>query len=150
VTGLSILLTGDLIEDVKLMTVGMFVFGLGISPLSIVQETIIVRSFKAQGLGLPMALGLVVGKTASYISANTSYPLTERFGPHAPFYVAVVLAAASFGVNLLYVSTAKWLETEVETETEVVKLHPAPTQEIHTSRRVNLGHLIDLGDIFWA
>jgi MFS family permease len=154
-SGLSVLLVGDVIEDVKLMTLGMFVFGLGISPLSVVQETIIVKFFKSQGLGLPMALGLVVGKAASYLSAHTSYPLSERFGPHAPFYMAVILAAVSFGVNLLYVSIAKWLVSELEAELEAsdnhaAKLLSASTQETRPSKRVNLRHLTELGDTFWA
>jgi MFS family permease len=154
-TGLSVLLVGDVVENVKLMTLGMFVFGLGISPLSVVQETIIVKFFKSQGLGLPMALGLVVGKAASYLSAHTSYPLSERFGPHAPFYMAVILAAVSFGVNLLYVSIAKWLVSELEAELEasdnhVTKLLSASAQETHPSRGVNLRHLTELGDTFWA
>ncbi len=137
------------------MTVGMFVFGLGISPLSVVQETIIVRFFKSQGLGLPMALGLVAGKAASYISAHTSYPLSERFGSHAPFYVAVILAAVSFGVNLLYASIAKWLVSEVEAEPEASETHvairlPASAQETHPFSGVKLRHLTGLGDVFWA
>ena len=137
------------------MTVGMFIFGLGISPLSVVQETIIVRFFKSQGIGLPMALGLVVGKAASYISAHTSYPLSERFGSHAPFYVAVILAAVSFGVNLLYASMAKWLVSEVEaepeaSETDVAKRLTASAEEPRPFKGVNLRHLTELGDIFWA
>jgi len=153
--GLSILLAGDLVEDVKLMTVGMFVFGLGISPLSVVQETIIVKFFKTQGLGVPLALGLVVGKATSYISAHTSYPLSERFGPHAPFYMAVILAAVSFGFNLLYASIAKWLVAEAEaqpqtSEDHVMKLLPASAKETHPSKGVNLRHLTKLGDVFWA
>ena len=154
-TGLSVLLIGDVIEDVKLMTLGMFIFGLGISPLSVVQETIIVKFFKSQGLALPMALGLVVGKAASYLSAHTSYPLTERFGPHAPFYVAVILAAVSFGVNLLYVSISQWLVFGAEAEPEasdkhVAKLLPASAQEKLPLKVVNLRHLTELGDAFWA
>ncbi|KAF8271368.1 major facilitator superfamily domain-containing protein [Lactarius quietus] len=153
-SGLSVLLVGDVIEDVKLMTLGMFVFGLGISPLSVVQETIIVKFFKSQGLGVPMALGLVVGKAASYLSAHTSYPLSERFGPHAPFYMAVFLAAVSFGVNLLYVSIAKWLVSEVEAEPEAsdhtAKLPSSSAQKTPPLKGVKLHHLAELGDVFWA
>ena len=56
------------------MALGMFVFGFGVSPLAVVQETIIVRFFKSHGLGVSLALGLVAGKGASFISARTSYP----------------------------------------------------------------------------
>ncbi|KAI0318983.1 major facilitator superfamily domain-containing protein [Amylostereum chailletii] len=58
-SGLCILLIGDLTEDVRCMTLGMFVFGVGVSPLAVVQETIIVRYFKSHGLGLSMAIGLL-------------------------------------------------------------------------------------------
>lgn len=40
--GHLILLTGDFVGNVRLMVVGLFIFGLGISPLAVVQE---VRSF---------------------------------------------------------------------------------------------------------
>ncbi|KAI0307827.1 major facilitator superfamily domain-containing protein [Multifurca ochricompacta] len=157
--GLSILLVGDLMEDVKLMTVGMFVFGLGISPLSVAQETIIVKFFRSQGLGVPMALGLVVGKASAYISAHTSYPLSERFGTRAPFYVAVALAAMSFGLNLLYASIARWLasETGAELETPVIRTVTDPRfsgspQNVvdMQAKGVNLYHVVGLGDAFWA
>ncbi len=92
-----------------LMTLGLFIFGLGVSPLAVVQETIIVRFFKAHGLGVSMAFGLIAGKGASFVAARTSYPLTERFGPRAPFYVATALASLSVVVNLLYVFLSKWL-----------------------------------------
>ena len=78
------------------MALGMFIFGLGVSPLAVVQETIIVRFFKSHGLGISLALGLVAGKGASFVSARTSYPLAQHFGPHAPFYAATGLAGFSF------------------------------------------------------
>lgn len=43
------------------MSFGPFVFGLGVSPLAVVQETIIVRFFKSSGLGFSMSIGLVAG-----------------------------------------------------------------------------------------
>ena len=100
-SGQIFLLCGDIWEDIRLMALGLFVFGLGVSPLAVVQETIIVRFFKSHGLGLSMAFGLIAGKGASFLSARTSYPLTERWGPRAPFYVATFLAALSVVINLL-------------------------------------------------
>ena len=141
----------------------MFIFGLGVSPLSVVQESIIVRFFKDHGLGLSMACGLVVGKAASFISARTSYPLSEKFGPHAPFYVAIFLAGVSFTMNLVYLLAANWLIRSTGTELEASELE----QEARTARSMGLSdaqtlkriaekrtvHVRDitkLGDVFWA
>ena len=104
------------------MTLGMFIFGLGVSPLSVVQESIIVRFFKNHGLGLSMAFGLVVGKASSFLSARTSYPLSEHYGPRAPFVVATFLAFLSFMMNLVYLSASKWLVQSSGTELEASEL----------------------------
>ncbi|KAI0274664.1 major facilitator superfamily domain-containing protein [Gloeopeniophorella convolvens] len=163
-SGLSVLLVGDLLEDVRLMTMGMFIFGLGISPLSVVQETIIVRFFKSHGLGISMALGLVAGKASSFVSARTSYPLSERFGPHAPFYAATVLAAFSFGINLVYVSVSRWLVSGSGAELEAPDIQEAARQrlsvqdvteaqalqQVADKKKVNLHDITELGDVFWA
>lgn len=70
--GQALLLVGHLNNEVWLMTLGMFVFGLGQSPLAglsldsiplcsiiealhlVAQETIIVRFFKSHGLGISL------------------------------------------------------------------------------------------------
>ena len=44
---------------------GCFLFGLGTSPLAVVQETIICRFFDRKGLGISLALGLVAGKLSA-------------------------------------------------------------------------------------
>lgn len=49
-SGQACLLIGNLSDSVRMMAFGMFVFGLGVSPLAVVQETIIVRFFKSHGL----------------------------------------------------------------------------------------------------
>ncbi|KAG6885279.1 hypothetical protein C0993_003710 [Termitomyces sp. T159_Od127] len=107
--GQLLLLLGDICENVRLMVLGLFIFGLGVSPLAVVQETIIVRFFKSHGLGVSMAFGLIAGKGASFIAARTSYPLTECCGPRAPFYAATLLAAISVVINLIYITASKWL-----------------------------------------
>jgi hypothetical protein len=145
------------------MAFGMFVFGLGISPLSVIQETIIVRFFKSHGLGVSLALGLVAGKGASFVSARTSYPLTQRFGPHAPFVVATSLAAFSVAVNLLYVSASRWLvdgagaELEAsDIRSEAQRRSPRNISEAQALEKVAAKHYVvfreitHLGDVFWA
>jgi hypothetical protein len=142
----------------------MFVFGLGISPLHVVQETIIVRFFKSHGLGVSLAFGLVAGKGASFVSARISYPLTEKFGPHAPFYVATFLAAFSVSVNLVYLSVSKWLIEEAGVELEqkemrdelavrmsVQSLSEAQALEkVAAKHTVHIADIAKLGDVFWA
>ena len=148
------------------MAFGMFIFGLGVSPLAVVQETIIVRFFKSHGLGVSLALGLVAGKGASFISALTSYPLSQRFGPSAPFVASATLTAFSFTVNLVYVFASKWLIRESGTELEASELNAeaqsraAAAQGISTEaealkevakkRMVYLRDITKLGDVFWA
>jgi MFS family permease len=105
-----------------MMTFGMFIFGLGVSPLAVVQESIIVRFFKEHGLGLSMAIGLVFGKASSFIAARTSYPLSEYLGPRAPFIAASGLTAFSFCMNLVYQSASRWLVESTGTELEASEI----------------------------
>ncbi|RDX55878.1 MFS general substrate transporter [Lentinus brumalis] len=164
--GQACLLIGNLSDSARIMALGMFVFGMGVSPLAVVQETIIVRFFKSHGLGVSLALGLVAGKGASFISALTSYPLSQRFGPHAPFYAATILSAFSFTINLIYLSASKWLVRESGTELEPSEIHaeaharaastPGISSEaealeaVAKKRMVNLRDITKLGDVFWA
>ncbi|KAI0361645.1 MFS general substrate transporter [Trametes cingulata] len=165
--GQACLLIGNLSNSVRLMALGMFIFGLGVSPLAVVQETIIVRFFRSHGLGVSLALGLVAGKGASFISALTSYPLSQRFGPHAPFYASTLLTAFSFTINLVYVFSSEWLVRETGTELEASELHAEAQsraasagaadlteaealKEVAKKRMVYLRDITKLGDVFWA
>lgn len=161
-TGTILLLLGEISKDVRLMAFGMFVFGLGISPLSVIQETIITETFKSHGLGISMALGLIAGKGAAFLSVRTSYPLTHHFGPSAPFYVATFLAAFSVIINLLYIFVAKWLVHGAGAELEAPDISNTAQQQSNkftdakTSkkeighRKVNFSDLAQLGDLFWV
>ncbi|KAF8872127.1 major facilitator superfamily domain-containing protein [Gymnopilus junonius] len=161
--GQIFLLCGDIWGDIRLMALGLFIFGLGVSPLAVVQETIIVRFFKSHGLGLSMAFGLIAGKGASFLSARTSYPLTEHWGPRAPFYVATFLAALSVVINLLYISLSKWLidgsgaELEAPDISEEAKrrlsinmTQAQALQKVADKKKVHLGQIMELGDLFWV
>ncbi|PPR06886.1 hypothetical protein CVT24_011576 [Panaeolus cyanescens] len=161
--GQLMLLCGDIWKDVRFMTLGLFIFGLGVSPLAVVQETIIVRFFKSHGLGLSMAFGLIAGKGASFVAARTSYPLTERFGSRAPFYVATSLAAMSVVINLVYIVISKWLVEEAGAELEapdisqearerqVTNLTEAQAlNKVAEKKKVHFHQISKLGDVFWA
>jgi MFS family permease len=145
------------------MTFGVFIFGIGTSPLSVVQETIIVRFFKSHGLGVSLAIGLIAGKGASFVAAATSYPLTQHFGSHAPFYLATFLAGLSVAVNLVYISASKWLiegaGAELEPSEIRSELRSRPLEDlseiqalekVSAKHRVNLRDITHLGDVFWA
>jgi hypothetical protein len=156
------LLIGEVTEDVRLMAFGLFVFGLGIGPLGVAQETIIVRFFRSHGLGVPLAVGLVGGKGASFISARTSYPLSERYGRHAPFYVATFLAGLSVIVNLVYISASAWFvrstgtrleASEIQKEVRNIPFSVSEAQalrEVAERRKVKLGEVTRLGYVFWT
>jgi hypothetical protein len=162
--GQVLLLIGDIKGDVRLMTFGLFVFGFGVSPLAVVQESIIVRFFKSHGLGVSMALGLVAGKLASFISARTSLPLAERFGRHAPFYASTFLAALSLFINLVYMASSKWLirgsgtvlleASEIRSEARRRSLYDLSEAEalekVAKKRHIRFKDIPKLGDIFWA
>lgn len=161
--GQSVLLLGDILQNVRLMTLGMFIFGLGVSPLSVVQESIIVRFFQHHGLGMSMAFGLVVGKASSFVSARTSYPLSERYGPRAPFVVSTILAFLSFAMNLVYLLASNWLVRSSGTELEASELRDEARmrqiesvseaqalRQVAEKKKVHLRDITRLGDVFWA
>lgn len=162
-SGQLLVLLGDLQGSVRLMVFGLFVFGLGTSPLAVVQESIIVRFFNSHGLGVSMAIGLVAGKGVSFVSARTSYPLAARFGRHAPFIASAILTGLSFVVNLIYLLVSKWLIRETGTTLEAREVQNEARQralynisearaleKVARKRYVNLNDVLALGDVFWA
>lgn len=157
------LLIGNIAGSVRLMVLGMFVFGLGVSPLSVTQEAIIVRFFKSHGLGVGLAFGLVAGKFASFVAARTSYPLSERYGPHAPFVVATGLTAFSVIMNAIFISASRTLVKGAGIELEATEMHDEARKrasislseaqalaEVAKKRRVDFSEVTKLGDVFWA
>lgn len=159
------------------MALGMFIFGLGISPINVVQETIIVRFFSTKGLGVSLALGLMAGKGASFVSAWTSFPLSE-WDPSAPFIVSTALALFSFLINLVYISFSEWFAREAELDDEAAALDLPSTvrhsrtasgksntsssaaakvltneeaaAEVAQKRQVRFSDITLLGDVFWT
>jgi len=77
----------------------------GISPLSLIQETLVVQVFEGESMGLAVALGLVVGKATSFISSFTTVPLAlyTPLSYRAPFIVATSLTFLSFLLNIVFV-----------------------------------------------
>jgi hypothetical protein len=162
--------------SIGIMAAGLFIFGLGVSPVSVVQvgapsfpvqcasltvhllqETIIVRFFSNHGLGVSLAFGLVAGKGASFVAALTSYPLTQNRGPLAPFFVATMLAIFSFSINVLFLYASRWLASGSGAEPEVNEASLSRTpitergalQHVTGKKRVILSDIAKLGDVFW-
>ncbi|KDQ07682.1 hypothetical protein BOTBODRAFT_38578 [Botryobasidium botryosum FD-172 SS1] len=163
--GQFILLVGDITGSIRTMALGLFIFGFGVSPLAVVQETIIVRFFSNHGLGVSLAFGLVAGKGASFVSAITSVPLSENFGPHAPFIVSTALAGTSFGINLIYVASSQWLargagippeesELRIKRSGVLSQVENMSQQDainrVAARRKVKLQDVTKLGDVFWV
>lgn len=118
--GEMILYHGATHGNLVTMASGLFLFGLGVSPLSVVQETLLARLSPGGHLGLSLALGLVSGKLASFISAMVSLPLAEAGGDGLPFLIALILCALSFGANLARLAF-KWGESREGVERVAAK-----------------------------
>ncbi|ORX33514.1 major facilitator superfamily domain-containing protein [Kockovaella imperatae] len=99
--GQLILLLGVATSHLVLMSIGLFIFGLGLTPLMVVQETLLSHLSASHHLGFSLALGLVSGKSASFLSSIVSLPLADKYGDTAPFIVAVALCIVSFVINLI-------------------------------------------------
>lgn len=110
-----------------------------------------------------MAIGLVAGKCASFVSARTSYPLSVAFGRHAPFYVSAALTGFSFIINLVYMFASHWLIRGSGTTLEASEIrHEARRRAVYSTseamalekvarkRHVSLKEVPLLGDVFWA
>ena len=92
-------------RNVSGMTFGLCLFGAGISPLALIQETLVVQVFDGSGLGLAVALGLVLGKASSFVAAltTTSLALHTSQGYHTPFIISTSLTLLSVILNYIFV-----------------------------------------------
>lgn len=87
-------------------------------------------------MGISLALGLVSGKSAAFISSIVSLPLAERFGDGAAFGVAVMLCALGFLGNGMRLAFG-W-------GSEVGKV------AVLAKRKLAWGGVSLLGDVFWV
>jgi MFS family permease len=135
--GEIILYYGTMHGSLVVMACGLFLFGMGVSPLAVVQETLLARLSPGGHLGLSLALGLVSGKSASFISALISKPLAKAGGSGLPFFVALILCAVSFSANLARLAF-KWGEPRTRHES------------VSSKRIVKWDGLSRLGDVFYV
>ncbi|GAA5913368.1 hypothetical protein JCM6882_004102 [Rhodosporidiobolus microsporus] len=137
------------------MVFGLLVFGAGISPLAVVQETIILKhnSSSSHFTARAVALGLVLGKTASF-AAGWSSDRLHSISPRLPFIVAAALALFSFSACVLYAaierSTSRLLVSSTANNSG-----DAPSgkhyehESKHPPRPLRLSALASFGDPFW-
>jgi hypothetical protein len=136
--GAVILYAGVASGAIAVMALGYFLFGLGSTPLMVVQETLLARLSPGGHLGLSLALGLVSGKTASFIASFTSLPLAEAGGDTAPFAVGLVLCIISFSANVLRLGFG------------CGAAQTRDAAEVSPKRIVRFDGVSRLGDVFWA
>jgi hypothetical protein len=89
----------------------------------------------SQHIGISLALGLVSGKSSSFISSLVSLPLADKFGDAVPFAGAVLLCGASFSVN--------WMRLGFGWGKE------AGEAAVHGKRMVQWAGIRSLGDVYW-
>lgn len=116
---------------------GFVLFGGGISPVSVVQETIILsnNTSTSRSVGRSVALGLVLGKTSSFL-ASASSDWLHSISPRMPFAAGTAFSAISFTAALVYARTERSLTSTL----------PAKT---HRHSPVNLASYMYFGDLFW-
>jgi len=86
-------------------------------------------------MGISLALGLMSGKSAAFVSSLISLPLANRFGLEFVFALAVVLCAMGFvgnGMRLVYGWGAEVGEIEVSEK-----------------KKLSWGGVGLLGDVYW-
>ncbi|RIA81959.1 major facilitator superfamily domain-containing protein [Glomus cerebriforme] len=131
---------------VGLMIAGFIVFGMGLAPLTIVQETIIVQFFQGNGLGFALAVGLTLGRLASFVATVLAVPLSlmEPLTYRTPFIVATATCAVSWIMNIVYVYILKHADNRKNHNKEGVALH-----SVVEKKAVHWNAIFDLSDIFW-
>lgn len=115
----------------------MFIFGLGTTPLAVVQESLVSHLSPSNHLGMSLALGLLSGKSASFVSSLISLPLAEKVGDIVPFALAVALCAVSFVGN--------WMRLALRWGRE-----DGREAQVKEKRKVSWGGIGSLGDVFWV
>ncbi|GBC00504.1 hypothetical protein RclHR1_03880014 [Rhizophagus clarus] len=131
---------------VGFMIVGFIVFGMGLAPLTIVQETIIVQFFQGSGLGFALAVGLTLGRLASFVATVLAVPLSlmEPLTYRTPFIVATATCAMSWIMNIIYVYILKHADNRRNHNKENAVLH-----SVVEKKAVHWSAIFDLSDIFW-
>ncbi|GAA5919720.1 hypothetical protein JCM1841_000768 [Sporobolomyces salmonicolor] len=127
------------------MIAGLLLFGSGISPLAVVQETVILSNNPSGSrfVARSVAIGLVFGKTSSFLAGSSSDWL-HSVSPRMPFIAASGFAALSFAACVIYALMERSLHHSAPS-------HPTQHSEAleHKHRTLPLSELARFGDPFW-
>ncbi|CAG8493487.1 4828_t:CDS:2 [Acaulospora colombiana] len=142
--GMIIVTTACWTGNVGVMIAGFIVFGTGLAPLTIVQETIIVQFFYGNSLGFALAVGLTFGRLASFVATVLAVPLSMMppLTYRNPFIVATLTCLASWIMNLMYIYLLRKADNRKASEGGVA-------MRIAEKKRVHWNDIFDLSDIFW-
>lgn len=127
------------------MIIGLFCFGLGLSPIAIVQESIILRSngSKSKTVARSVAVGLLFGKTAAFVAACVAEPLAA-VSPRLPFVAAFCMALLSFSACVAYNILERRAPPFAQEDTEKSEYDQA-----HNHKRLDLMGSAAYGTPFW-
>ncbi|KAK4058496.1 hypothetical protein OIO90_000658 [Microbotryomycetes sp. JL221] len=94
------------------MILGLFCFGLGLAPIAVCQESIILKQnhSNSKSVARSVAIGLLFGKTAAFIAALTAEPMIS-ISPRLPFMASFGVALFSFACCVAYNMIEKTLPT---------------------------------------
>ncbi|GAA5834057.1 hypothetical protein JCM11251_003604 [Rhodosporidiobolus azoricus] len=143
-------------SDLGGMILGLLIFGAGISPLAVVQETIILKhnSASSRFTGRAVGLGLVLGKTASF-AAGWSSDRLHSISPQLPFITAASLALFSFSACIVYAIIERSTSHLIAASAAVSAADESPsTKQLHqrperAHRPLRLSAMASFGDPFW-
>ena len=115
----------------------------GISPLALIQETLVVQVFEGEKMGLAVALGLVVGKATSWIASFSTVPLAlyTPLSYRTPFIVSTALTLFSVILNIVFViSFSRPSANGTQTKAE---------EHIRAHKKVSMKDIYAMSSLFW-
>ncbi|KAF9115980.1 hypothetical protein BGX27_005417 [Mortierella sp. AM989] len=146
IIGQIIVVLGCWTHSVKIMIVGFILFGLGAAPITLIQETIWVRYFRNNNLGIVLAMGLTSGKLAGFLALATSVSLSTLppFGFVTPFLVSLAIAIFAWVMNIIFLTLLKKPKEGMDTMTKITILLKA--------KRTNIGwrEVYGFSSMFWT
>ncbi|KDE03430.1 hypothetical protein MVLG_06093 [Microbotryum lychnidis-dioicae p1A1 Lamole] len=131
---------GGGVRSIGTMISGLLVFGLGLAPIAVVQESIILRhnTSNSTTMARTVAIGLLLGKFSAFLASITAQPLS-KISPRLPFIIATFLAMFSFLCCLFYCIVERTLPAA----------DPRDQLKDDHGRWVPLSEPYLFGDLFW-
>jgi len=121
--------------ELKMMSLGMLIFGLGAETSIVVTSKILVKWFKGHEIALAFALNLGIARIGTALAFNLSPRLVMPDFWAAPVWFAAMLLLIGFLVFLVYIMYDVKLDRQMHTKTSLI----GKDEEFHIS---------DLGKLF--